>query len=47
MRNEAELHGYLDRFERYFDYFFGEIGGQAMTAQEVYTTLSTQRRAVG
>ena len=47
VRNEAELHGFLDRFERYFDYFFGEIGGQAMTAQEVYTTLSTQRRAVG
>lgn len=47
VRTEAELRDFLDRFERYFDYFFGEIGGRTMMAQEVYTALSTRRGAAG
>lgn len=47
VRTEADLRGFLDRFERYFDYFFGEIGGRSMTAQEVYTALSTRRDVAG
>lgn len=43
VRSDAELGAFLDRFERYFDYFFGEIGGRTMTAQEIYTTLSAQQ----
>jgi hypothetical protein len=47
VRSEAELRGFLDRFERYFDYFFGEIGGLAMTAQEVHAALASRRAAAG
>ncbi|MGB8276054.1 MAG: polysaccharide deacetylase family protein, partial [Alphaproteobacteria bacterium] len=31
VRSDAELAAFLDRFERYFDFFMGEIGGQAAT----------------
>lgn len=31
VRSDADLRLFLDRFERYFDFFFGEAGGRAIT----------------
>lgn len=45
VRSAAELDRFLDSFARYFDYFFGTLGGRTMTAQEIYTTLAARRRA--
>jgi hypothetical protein len=33
--SEAELGIFLDRFERFFDFFFGEIGGRPATLTEI------------
>jgi hypothetical protein len=40
VRNEAELGRFLDQFERYFDYFFGELGGRTATARELRDSLA-------
>ena len=44
VRNEAELGGFLDRFERYFDFFFGEIGGRAATPEDIRALLTPAPR---
>lgn len=31
VQSDADLRRFLDRFERYFDFFFGEVGGRAIT----------------
>lgn len=35
VRDAAELETFLGRFERYFEFFFGELGGRAVTATEI------------
>lgn len=35
VQSDADLRSFLDKFERYFDYFFGEIGGRAATPMEI------------
>jgi hypothetical protein len=35
VRTAAELDAFLDRFRRYFDYFFGEAGGQPATPDDI------------
>jgi len=35
VRTAAELDVFLDRFRRYFDYFFGELGGRPATPDDV------------
>lgn len=44
VQNEAELGLFLDRFERYFDFFFGEIGGRAATPEDIRARLSPDPR---
>jgi hypothetical protein len=39
VRSDVDLAGFLDRFERYFDYFFGELGGAAATPAEIKALL--------
>ena len=34
VRDEAELGKFLDKMRRYFDFFFGKLGGKSMTALE-------------
>jgi len=41
--SEAGLSAFLDRFERYFDFFFGEIGGRAATPMEIRELLASDR----
>ncbi len=40
VRSTAELGAFLDLFRRYFDFFFGELGGRAMTALELKRALA-------
>lgn len=40
VRSESELARFLDRFEQFFDFFFGEIGGRAATPLEIKAYLS-------
>ncbi len=35
VRSERDLAAFLDRFERYFDYFMGELGGRPATPLEI------------
>lgn len=35
VRNDRELQSFLDRFEGFFDFFFGEAGGRAVTPLEL------------
>lgn len=42
VRSGADLERFLDSFRRYFDYFFGELGGVAMTPVEIKQHLETQ-----
>jgi hypothetical protein len=35
VRSQADLAGFLDKFERYFDFFMGEVGGRPATATEI------------
>jgi hypothetical protein len=44
VRSEAELSGFLDRFERYFDFFFGELGGRAATPLEIKAMVAPDPR---
>ena len=34
--NETELAQFLDRLDRYFDYFVNELGGRPSTPEEVF-----------
>ncbi len=43
VRSEADLSSFLDSLRRYFDYFFGEVGGRAMTAVEVKLLLESEK----
>lgn len=40
VRNDAELQAFLDRFEAYFDYFFGELGGRPATPGEIRSRMT-------
>ena len=40
VRNESELSAFLDKFERYLEYFFNEIGGRPATPSEIKAELS-------
>lgn len=39
VKSETDLMAFLDRFERYFDFFFGELGGEAATPAEIRDRL--------
>lgn len=39
VRTESELARFLDAFRRYFDFFFGVLGGEAMSPLELRRTL--------
>ncbi|MEE2971172.1 MAG: hypothetical protein VX741_13705 [Pseudomonadota bacterium] len=39
--SEADLIAFLDRIERYVDYFFGELSGEAMTPAEIKAQLQS------
>jgi hypothetical protein len=41
VRTDADLRDFLDRFRRYFDFFFGELGGRASTPLELKDRLET------
>lgn len=40
VRDEAGLRRFLDTFERYFDHFFGTLGGRATTLTGLYRSIS-------
>jgi hypothetical protein len=40
VQTTGQLHGFLDRMERYFDYFMGEVGGRPATPYEILERLS-------
>ena len=46
VRNDRELRSFLDRFERFFDFFFGEAGGRAVTPIEL-RAIALQLRMEG
>ena len=35
VRTDRDLQGFLDKFDRYFEYFFGAVGGRGVTPNEV------------
>lgn len=39
VRNDQELSTFLDAFHRYFDYFFGQLGGRATTPNRLKTLM--------
>ncbi len=39
--SEADLIAFLDRIERNFDYFFGELSVEAMTPAEIKAQLQS------
>jgi len=43
VRDQSELRRFLDRFKSYFDIFFGELGGVAMTPMELKRHLEATR----
>lgn len=47
VQTEAELGAFLDRMERYFDYFMGEVGGRPATPYEILDLLSPAPDSVG
>lgn len=40
VQSEQDLTAFLDKFERYFDFFFGELGGRTATPVEIRSLLS-------
>ncbi len=42
VRSEADLDEFVDRFRRYFDYFFGRLGGVPATPLDIQRTLLEQ-----
>lgn len=44
VRSEKGLKDFLDVFERYFDFFFGEIGGRAATPAEIRSLVAADKR---
>lgn len=47
VQSERDLAGFLDKFERYFDFFFGELGGRAATPTEIRSLLPPVPDATG
>ena len=47
VQSEADLALFLDKFERFFDFFFGEIGGRAATPMEIKELLVGDRSSGG
>jgi hypothetical protein len=45
VQSEQDLSGFLDKFERYFDFFFGELGGRAATPTEIQSLLTSEQPA--
>ena len=45
VQSSADLQRFIDKIERYFDFFFGELGGRATTPHEVRELLLRQRQA--
>ena len=45
VQSEQDLAGFLDKFERYFDFFFGELGGRAATPTEIRAHLTNEQTA--
>lgn len=43
VRNEQELTSFLEAFRRYFDYFFGPLGGEATTPVRLKTLLENEK----
>jgi hypothetical protein len=43
VRSQSDLTAFLDRFERYFDFFFGDIGGRSATPLEIRDMLAFDR----
>ena len=39
VRNDADLRKFFDTMRRYFDYFFGELNGIALTPVQLYERL--------
>lgn len=44
VQNETDLRNFLDRIERYFDFFFGELGGRTATPEEIRGLLTPDPR---
>ena len=42
VRNEQQLGKFLDQFQAYFDFFFGELNGVAMSPSELFEHLAQQ-----
>lgn len=47
VKSASELQTFLDAFRRYFDYFFGELGGRTMTALELKKEIASHQRSQG
>jgi hypothetical protein len=45
VQSQTDLDRFLDRFERYFEFFMGEIGGRAATPLEVLDLVSREAKA--
>src|SRR3546814_12607169 len=48
VQSDSDLRVFLDRFEAYFDFFFGEVGGRAITPlgfRDLALQLETRRAA--
>lgn len=43
VQSDADLSAFLDKFERYFDFFFGDIGGRAATPLEIKSLVASER----
>ena len=43
VQSKADLTRFVDKIERYFDFFFGELGGRATTPHEIRKLLEHQR----
>jgi hypothetical protein len=44
VQSEQDLRNFLDVFEHYFDFFFGELGGRAATPMEIKALVANDRR---
>ncbi len=45
VQTEGDLSAFLDRMERYFDYFMGDVGGRPATPYEIFELLSPPEAA--
>lgn len=43
VQSDADLSAFLDKFERYFDFFFGDIGGRAATPLEIKSLMASEQ----